>query len=273
MRVEDIESIIYEKEDNGICTASISRPDKRNAVTALTFLEIRTILDDMEKDDNAKVLIITGDPSGRAFSSGAFFDPNMLKNASKELIKEIDMNDVAQKATTLSLFKFSKPIIAAINGLAIGGGYTMLLVGADLIYMAEDAWLGLYFSQRAIIPEFGSSFLLPLLVGFQKAKEICYFGGKISAQEAEKLGLVNKILPNDELIPFAREQAFRLIPPKGPISAIQSMKRTMHSYFIDILSSTLDLENIGIRKAFASNDFRESIKSFQEKREPIFKGD
>jgi enoyl-CoA hydratase/carnithine racemase len=271
MRVEDIESIIYKKEENGICTATISRPDKRNAVSAFTFLEIRTILDDMEKDKSAKVLIITGDPRGRAFSSGAFFDSEMLKNVSKELINEIDMSDVAQKETSLSLFKFSKPIIAAINGLAIGGAYTMLLVGADLIYMAEDAWLGLYFSQRAIIPEFSSSFLLPLLVGFQKAKEICYFGDKISAQEAEKLGLVNKVLPNDELIPFAREQALRLIPPKGPNSAIRSMKRTMHSYFIDILSSTLDLENEGLRKAFASYNFRESIKSLQEKREPIFK--
>ena len=273
MKIDDIESIIYEKEDNGICTATISRPNKRNAVSVLSFLEIRTILDDMEKDKNAKVLIITGDPQGRAFSSGAFFDSKILKNASKELLSEIDMSDLAQKETTLSLFKFSKPIIAAINGLAIGGAYTMLLVGADLIYMAEDAWLGLYFSQRAIIPEFSSSFLLPLLVGFQKAKEICYFGDKISAQEAEKLGLVNKILPNDELIPFVREQALRLIPPKGPSSAIRSMKRTMHSYFINILSSTLDLENEGMRKAFASSNFRESIRSFQEKRKPIFKED
>ncbi|KKK45008.1 MAG: 3-hydroxypropionyl-coenzyme A dehydratase [Candidatus Lokiarchaeum sp. GC14_75] len=272
MNVEDIESIIYEKEDNGICTATISRPDKRNAVSVFSFLEIRTILNDMEKDENAKVLIITGDPRGRAFSSGAFFDSEMLKNASKELLNEIDLNDIAQKETTLSLFKFKKPIIAAINGLAIGGAYTMLLVGADLIYMAEDAWLGLYFSQRAIIPEFGSSFLLPLLVGFQKAKEICYFGENISAQEAEKLGLVNKVLPNDELIPFAREQALRLIPPKGPTAAIQSMKRTMHSYYINILSSTLDLENEGMRKAFASSDFRESIRSLQEKREPTFTG-
>jgi len=139
--------------------------------------------------------------------------------------------------------------------------------------MAEDAWLGLYFSQRAIITEFSSSFLLPLLVGFQKAKEICYFGENISAQEAEKLGLANKVLPNDELIPFVRKQALRLIPPKGPSSAINSMKRTMHSYFINILSSTLDLENEGLRKAFASKDFSESIRSFREKREPIFKGE
>ena len=272
MRIEDIRSIIYEKEDNGIYTATISRPDKRNAVSAFSFLEIRTILDDMEKDENAKVLIITGDPRANAFSSGAFFSSEESKNYSQEILKEIDPNDIAQKETTLKLFNFSKPIIAAINGLAIGGGYTMLLAGADLIYIAEDAWLGLYFSQRAMVPEFSSSFLLPLLVGFQKAKEICYFGENISAQEAKKLGLVNKVLPNDELIPFARKQALRLIAPKGPGSAIRSMKRIMHSYFINILSSTLDLENEGMRKAFASSDFRESIKSFQEKRDPIFTG-
>ncbi len=273
MKVEDIESIIYEKEENGICTAKITRPDKRNALSVFTFLELRTILDDMEKDKNAKVLIITGDPRGRAFSSGAYFDPNILKNASKELLNEIDQSDVAQKETTMKLFKFEKPIIGAINGLAVGGAYTMLLAGADLIYMAEDAWLGLYFSQRAIVPEFSSSFILPLLVGFQKAKEICFFGENISAHEAVKLGLANKVLPNDELIPFAREQALRLIPPKGPITAIMSMKRIMHSYFINILSSTLDLENEAMRKAFASRDFIESITSFRQKREPVFKGE
>lgn len=272
MNIEDFEDIIYEKEDNGICTATISRPERRNAVSYVTFLEIYTVLDDMEKDKNAKVLIITGDPKGNAFSSGGYFEPNFFEKVQKEIRAEIDLMDIAQKKTCMKFWNFPKPVIAAINGLAIGGGITMPLLGADLIYMAEDAWLGFYFSKRAIIPEFGSSFLLPFYLGFQKAKEIAYFGEKIFAQEACELGFVNKVLPKEELIPYAREQALRLIPPKGPSLSIKLMKKTLHSYFIDILDKTLDLENKGLRKTFRSKDFNESMNSLKEKRDPSFIG-
>ncbi len=270
MKVKDFEDIIYEKEDNGICTATISRPDGRNAVTYITFLEIYTVLEDMEKDRNSKVLIITGNPKGNAFTSGGYFKPEMMKEMKK--YPEIDLMDIAQKKVCMKFWNFNKPVIAAINGMAIGGGITMPLAGADLIFMAEDAWLGFYFSKRAIIPEFSCSFLLPLLVGFQKAKEICYFGEKITAQKAYELGLVNKVLPPDELISYSREQALKLIPPKGPSLSLKLMKKTMHAYFREILERTLDLENKALRKAFTSKDFNESMKALKEKRDPVFIG-
>ena len=270
MRIEDFEDIIYEKEDNGICTAIISRPEGRNAVTYITFLEIYTILEDMEKDRNAKVLIITGDPRGNAFTSGGYFKPEIIEEMKR--YKEIDLMDIAQKKVCMKFWDFNKPVIAAINGMAIGGGITMPLAGADLIYMAENAWLGFFFSKRAIIPEFSCTFLLPLLVGFQKAKEICYFGDKITAQKAYELGLVNKVLPPDELIPYSREQALKLIPPKGPSLSLKLMKKTMHAYFREILDRTLDLENSALRKAFTSKDFNESMKALKEKRDPVFVG-
>ena len=270
MQIEDFEDIIYEKEDNGICTATISRPEARNAVTYITFLEIYTVLEDMEKDRNTKVLIITGDPKGKAFTSGGYFKPEMIEEMKK--YKEIDLMDIAQKKVCMKFWDFNKPVIAAINGMAIGGGITMPLAGADLIYMAENAWLGFFFSKRAIIPEFSCTFLLPLLVGFQKAKEICYFGDKITAQKAYELGLVNKVLPPDELIPYSREQALKLIPPKGPSLSLKLMKKTMHAYFREILDRTLDLENRALRKAFTSKDFNESMKALKEKRDPIFIG-
>lgn len=270
MNIENFEDIIYKKEENGICTATISKPERRNAVTYISFLELYTVLEDMEKDKDSKVLIITGDPKGNAFTSGGYFTPEMF-NKLKEY-PEIDLMDIAQKKLTLKLLKFTKPIITAINGMAIGGGVTMPLVGADLIFMAEDAWFGFYFSKRAILPEFGSTFILPLLVGFQKAKEICYFGEKVSAQKALELGLVNKVLSKEDLMPYTREQALKLVPPKGPSLSIKLMKKTMHNYFIDILDKTLDLENRGLRKAFASKDFVESMNALKEKRDPIFKG-
>jgi 2-(1,2-epoxy-1,2-dihydrophenyl)acetyl-CoA isomerase len=274
MKIEDIQDVTYEKEENGICTITFNRPERRNALSQVTFLEIQTVLEDMENDKNARVLIMTGSPEGRAFSSGGYFNMKMMTQIPKEILKEIDLMDIAQKKTCMKFWNFNKPVIAAINGLALGAGFTMPLAGADLIYMADDpdTYLGLIFVKRAIIPEFGLSFLLPFYVGFQKAKEILYFGDKIYAREAEKLGLINKAVLPGELMKVAREKALELMPPRAPSNAINLMKKTMHEYFRDILSSTLDRENEGIQTSLKTRDFRESTKSLSEKREPIFKG-
>lgn len=270
MNIEDFEDIIYEKEDNGICTIIFSKPEIRNAVTYVTFLEIYTALEDMEKDNNAKVLIITGDPRGNAFTSGGYFKQEMFEKMKK--YPEIEIMDIAQKKLSMKLWDFTKPVIVAINGMAIGGGITMPLVGADLIYMSEDAWLGFYFIKRGIIPEFANCFILPFNLGFQKTKEIVYFGDKITAQQAYELGIVNKVLPPDKLMSFVRKQALKLIPPKGAYLSIKLMKKTMHTYFREILSNTLDLENKALRKTFTSKDFNESMQALKEKRDPIFIG-
>ena len=274
MNIEDFEDIIYKKEENGICTITFNRPERRNALSFVTFLEIQTALDDMEKDKNSKVLIITGSPEGRAFSSGGYFNMKMVTQIPEDIMKDIDLMDIAQKKTCMKFWNFKKPVIAAINGLAIGAGFTMPLAGADLIYMADDpeTYLGLIFVKRAIVPEFGLSFLLPFYVGFQKAKELLYFGDKIHAKEAERLGLINKALPPEKLLPFVRKQAERLIPPKGPSLALNLMKKTMHDYFREIISSTLDKENEALQAAFKTRDMRESTKALMQKREPIFKG-
>jgi len=273
MKIEDLQDCIYEKEeDMGICTLTFNRPERRNALSFISLLEIETVLTHMEEDKSARVLIITGSKEGNAFTSGGYYSAKMLTSISPEIKQEIDLMDMAQKRLCMKLFDFSKPIIAAINGLAIGAGITLPLVGADLIYMSEDAWIGFYFVKRAVVPEFGNDFILPFYLGFQKAKEILFFGDKITAQEALKLGLVNKVLPPDELIPYAREQALRLIPPKAPSLSIKLMKKTMHAYFREIISKTLDLENEGYKKLIKTHDFRESTKSLMEKRDPIFKG-
>ena len=272
MKIEDIQDIIYEKEENGICTITINQPKRKNAMSFLTFLEIETVLADMEIDKNAKVLIITGCEEANAFSSGGYFNMNIYPQLPPEILEEIDLTDIAIKRLCMKFWSFSKPVIAAINGLAVGAGFTMPLAAADLIYMADDAWIGFYFVKRAVMAEFSSHFLLPFYIGFQKAKELLYFGKKITAQEAYQLGFVNQVLPREELIPFVREQAFRLIPPKGPSLSIKLMKKTLHNYFKEILSNTLDLENEGLRKLLTTHDFRESLKALSSKKDPTFKG-
>ena len=271
MKIEDIQDIIYKKEENGICTVTINQPKRKNAMSFVTFLEIETVLADMESDKDTKVLIITGCEEANAFSSGGYFNMKMITSIATKY-PEIDLTDIAIKRLAMKFWSFSKPVIAAINGLAVGAGFTMPLIGADLIYISEDAWIGFYFIRRAVIAEFGADFLLPFYIGFQKTKELLYFGKKITAQEAYELGLVNKVLSKEELMPFVREQALRLIPPKGPSLSLKLMKKTMHNYFTDIFSRTLDLENEALRTLLKTHDFRESLKALIQKRDPTFKG-
>ncbi|HUX98685.1 MAG TPA: enoyl-CoA hydratase/isomerase family protein [Candidatus Deferrimicrobium sp.] len=270
MKIEEFQDIKYEKEENGIVTITLNVPSRKNAMSQVTFLELWYAIDAMEKDKETKVMIITG--AGDAFSSGGYFDMKILETIPLEIKQQIDLADIAQKKLCLKFWNFDKPVIAAINGLAVGAGFTMALTCADLIYMAEDAWVGLYFVKRAIVPEFATTWLLPFLVGFQKAKELIYFGDQITAQQVLALGLVNKVLPKEQLLPYAREQALRLIPPKGPSLALKWMKKTLHQPLIDIVSNALDMENKGLNKTATSGDFRESLKALKEKRDSVFKG-
>jgi len=272
MTLSDFQDIIYEKEENGLCTIIFNRPERRNAISKLTFVEIETVLDDMEQDKNAKVLIITGCKEAKAFSSGGYVSKDYTASIPRKIRKRLDFSDIVEKKLILKFWDFSKPIIAAINGLAIGVAATLPLAVADLIFMADDAWLAFYFVKRAIMQESGTSFLLPFYLGFQKAKELLYFGDKVTAQEALRLGLVNTVLPSDKLLSYVREQALRLIPPTSPSFSIKLMKKTLHTYFKDILSKTMDLENKNDLIVVKSEDFRESVRALREKREPIFIG-
>ena len=272
MNIEDFNDIIYEKEENGICTITFNTPKRRNAFTFVTFLEMEYALADFEKDKKARILIMTGCEEGRAFSSGGYFNMKEMMDIDPEIVAEIDLEDIAVKRLCMKLWDCSKPIIAAINGLAIGAGITMPLAVADLIYMADDAWAGFYFIKRAIVPEFALSFILPFYIGFQRAKEILYFGDQIPAQKMYELGLINGVVPHDQLMSHCRQIAERLIPPKGPSVSLKFMKKIMHDYFREIFSQTLDKENISLRATFKTADFRESIKSLQTKQDPKFRG-
>ena len=268
MNLDSFEDIIYVKEDNGICTITINRPERKNALSLQTFKEIKAVLSDIEQDSNAKVLIITGCKEAEAFSSGGYFSMKFFSSLSKEKKDNQDF----KKDREIKFWDFTKPIIAVINGLAIGAAITMVLMGADLIYISENAWLEFPFIKRGIIAQSAMSFILPFYVGFQKAKEILYFGDKITAKEALKLGFVNAVLPPDELIPFARDKALKLIPPKGPSIAIKYMKNIIHRTYSECIFKTSELEKESNRFLFKTHDFRESTRAFIAKREPKFKG-
>ena len=171
------------------------------------------------------------------------------------------------------MWQLDKPVIAAINGLAIGGGFTIPLACADLIYVSEHAWVQLPFINLGLIPELASSYLLPRLVGFQRAKEIIFFGEKISPAKLYEMGLVNAVLPHNDLIEHAKQMALKLIPPLGAGLATRLAKQAMHKPLIEAVTKALDIENEGLNKSIASADFWEALAARKEKREPLFKGE
>lgn len=280
MKVEDFTDILYEKdEETGIVMLTLNTPTRKNALSLKTFYELFWAAEEMEKDKTAMAMIITGakdpdseDPANEAFSSGGYFNPSVLESLSEEEKAQIDFTDIAQKKYTLKMWEFDKPVIAAINGLAIGGAFTMALSCADLIYVSEHAWVTLPFINLGIIPELASTYLLPRLIGFQKAKEIIYFGEKIHAQQLFELGLVNSVLPHEELLPYAKEMALKLIPPGGAGLAIKRAKRALHKPLMDAVTEALDMENKGLNRTFSTSDFMEAMTARKEKRAPVFQG-
>ena len=280
MGENEFNNIIYDKDDqSGIVLVTINRPEIKNALTILVLLELYQAAVTFENDETAMAMILTGakaagsdDPAKEAFSSGGYFNPADLEDLDEETKSEIDLTDIAQKKLCLKLWQLNKPIIAAINGLAIGGGFTVPLACADLIYVSEHAWVRLPFISLGIIPELASSYLLPRILGFQRAKEILFFGEELDAYKLLDLGLVNKVIPHDELIAYSKKMALKLVPPKGASLAVGLTKRAMHRPFIEAVSRALDLENEALNKTFASADFWEALAARKEKRAPDFKG-
>ena len=281
MELSEFTNIIYDKDsESGLATVTINRPEIKNALTLLVLLELYWAVDAVENDASVKAMIITGakpldsnDPAGEAFSSGGYFNLADLEALDEKTKSGIDLTDIAQKRLCLKMWQLDKPVIAAINGLAIGGGFTIPLACADLIYVSEHAWAKLPFINLGLIPELASSYLLPRLVGFQRAKEIIFFGEKISAPKLYEMGLVNAVLPHCDLIPHAKQMALKLIPPRGAGLATRLAKQAMHKPLIEAVTKALDIENEGLNKALASADFWEALAARKEKREPLFKGE
>lgn len=271
MEIGDFQDILYEKElETGIVTLSFNRPERKNALSLVTFLELGAALEAAAEDPEARVLILTG--RGEAFSSGGYFNLNFMQSLPPELLNQIDVTDIAQKKICLQFWEFDKPVIAAVNGLAIGAGFTLPLACADLIYMAEEAYIKFPFTQIGVIQEFACSYLLPRLVGLQKAKELLFFPEKISAGRALELGLVNGVVPGSDLMAFVREKAKQLVPPQGAALALRLAKQAFHRPLIAEISAALDQENRGLNQAFGSEDFFEALTARMEKRGPRFRG-
>ncbi|HEY90595.1 MAG TPA: enoyl-CoA hydratase/isomerase family protein [Dehalococcoidia bacterium] len=266
----DYKTIILDK-NKGIATITLNRPDRLNALSSEMSREIWHAIEETESDTSSRVLVLTG--TGRAFCAG-------------EDVKERpgDSAEVRQRQTPLTklsggpkgLMKYAdtfrnmvKPTIAAVNGFAVGQGLS-LAMSCDIRIASEDARFGAIWVRRGIPPESAGAYLLTQLVGPAKACELVFTGKMLSAGEAKDIGLVNEVVPADQLQEATREMARSIA--EGPPIAIGTAKMMIYQALETSLAVSSRLEFFGQDYSFNTEDREEGIRSFLEKRPPEFKG-
>lgn len=262
------QDVLLEKDDKGIAVMTLNRPDRLNALDThmqdeslpQTFLRVAT-------DYDIKALIITG--AGRGFCSGADVKERLQAHA-KGTIKLSRKNlEEALGSFTIPLYEIAKPVIAAINGPAVGVGLSIALL-CDFRIASEKATFGAAFIRRGLMPDGGITFLLPHVVGLPKALELMMTGDIIDAREAERIGMVNKVVPHDMLMAEARALAEKLA--SGPLIALSFTKRAAYHGLLHNLREQLQFESWGQSVCRRTEDFKEGVTSFLEKRPPNFQG-
>jgi enoyl-CoA hydratase/carnithine racemase len=273
------DTITYEVAEQ-ILTVTLNRPDKLNAFNATMQRELIEAFDAADQDDNIRAIIVTG--SGRAFCAGAdlssgadTFDRDARRGPVKRSADgRVDYSDPNLRdgggQVTLRIFKCLKPVIAAVNGPAVGIGVTMQLA-MDIRIASEDARFGFVFSQRGIVPEAASSWFLPRIVGISQALEWCYTGRVFPAQEALAGRLVSKVVPPDELLPAARALAREIAGKTAPVSVALIRQMMWRMLGADDPMEAHKVDSRGIYARGRSDDVKEGVMSFLEKRPANFK--
>jgi enoyl-CoA hydratase len=254
------ETILYEVSD-GIALVTINRPDVLNALNLQVLADLRDAVARIRDDAAAKVVILTG--AGRSFVAGA----DIAQMSGFGVRDGMRFGDLGH-AVLSGLEALDKPVLAAVNGFALGGG-TELSLACDFVYASTKAKFGQPEVNLGIIPGFGGTQRLARTVGMNKARELIYTGDVISAEEAKRIGLVAEIFEPDELLAKVREKA-QLIMGKGPV-AIAAAKRVMNKGVDLSLDAALELEKQAFAALFGTEDQKEGMKAFVEKRKPAFK--
>jgi len=256
-----METLLVDRAPSGIVTLTLNRPAKKNAMNATMFDELLVVFREVGESASDRVLVITG--AGDAFCSGADLGERG-QDTRPPLARLRWVADIA-----LALHRISKPVIAKVNGVAVGAGMNLALA-CDLIVASENARFSEIFARRGLSIDFGGSWLLPRLVGMHKAKELALLADIISAKEAADLGLVNRVVPAGQLDAFVADWAERLAA--GPPLALSMTKRLLTNSFAMSMDEALEAEGMAQSVNSGTEDTPEAIRAFLEKREPRFKG-
>ncbi|MEQ8486342.1 MAG: crotonase/enoyl-CoA hydratase family protein [Pseudomonadales bacterium] len=262
-------TIRYDVED-GILTLTLSRPEKLNAFTRDMLTEMLDAFDRADADDDVRAIIVTGE--GRAFCAGADLSSGgNTFNADGRGDRESGPHPDGGGILTLRIYELKKPIIAAINGPAVGVGVTMTLP-MDIRLAADVAKFGFVFARRGIVPEACSSYFLPRVVGINQALEWCYSGRVFPAQEAFERGLVRSLHAKDELLPAARAIAREIADNTSAVSVALLRQMMWRMLGADHPMEAHKVDSRGIYHLGRGADAREGVESFLEKRPARFPG-
>ena len=256
-------SILFEIKD-AIAFITLNRPEKYNAFNREMALLLQEKLDECKNNPAVRCVYITG--SGKAFSSGQ--DLEEITN-SKDLTV-INILDEHYNPIISRIRYLNKPVVAAVNGVAAGAGAN-IAIACDICVAKHSASFVQAFSKIGLIPDSGGTFFLPRLIGLQKALALSMLSEKISATEAERIGMIYKVF-NDETF---NEETIRLAKTLAelPTKALHLTKKAMNQSFISSLEDQLHTEEVLQQRASTTQDFQEGIRAFLEKRNPNFKGE
>jgi enoyl-CoA hydratase/carnithine racemase len=246
--------IITERSEN-ILKVQLNRPAKKNAMTSNMYLEMARTLDEAAKEDEIRVVLWHA--AGNSFSAGNDLE-DFMKNPPGP-------GESPQARLIHALIDFNKPLIAAVQGAAIGGGTTML-AHCDFVYAGTSAKFELPFVNLGLVPEFGSSYLLPLRFGFVRAAELILLGKPFPASRAAELGLVTQVVPDEQLQATAEEAARTLAAKPG--AALQACKRLMKWASREQLEQAVKLENQEFAERVRSDEAKEAFRAFFARRQP-----
>lgn len=255
--------ILFEQQD-AVATLTLNRPEKLNAFNREMALQLRTALDECAFSSTIRSVLITG--AGKGFSAGQDLAEAVAPNGPG--LKNILSQQLNPLVT--SIRRLQKPVIVAVNGVAAGAGANIALCG-DIVVAAASASFTQAFSKIGLIPDSGGTHVLPRLIGWQKASALMMLGESIPATEAERIGMIYKVYPDQLLIGEAQKIALSLA--QMPTRALALTKRALNFSMTNNLDDQLQLEDDLQAMAGASRDFAEGVAAFMEKRKPLFTGE
>lgn len=259
------ENVLVEVAE-GIGTLTLNRPDKLNAFAGSMRQEIAAAVREMAADDAVRVLVITG--AGRAFCAGADIGYMKELTASGDVAGFRGLVEAGREVVT-AIRSTLKPVIASVNGPAAGGGANLVL-SCDLRIASDRAAIGQTFSRIGLHPDWGGTYFLPRLVGGSKALELIFSGDMVPADEGLRLGLFSRVVPHDQLPGVTRDVATALA--RKPPKALALAKKAVYTSERHTLDDQLDMELAHQLACFQSEDAKEGLAAFLEKRSPEFRG-